>query len=217
MEVIVSVATSLDGYIDDSSTTRLKLSSPEDWGDVLDLRCGCDAILVGAGTLRADNPSLVVKSNEERQKRVVNGLSKDIVKVSVTSSGCVDKDMRFFTEGSGLKILFAKRGAETSLVQDLCEVIVLEDITAESIINELSSRGFKRLLVEGGSTILTMFFKENMVDKLRLAIAPFFVGDSASPRFVRDELFFANKDNRMNLINVRQLGDMAVMEYERER
>ncbi len=215
MEVIISVATSLDGYIDDSTTQRLKLSSPEDWDDVLKLRCECDAILVGAGTLRIDNPSLVVKSDEERLKRVKNGLDSDIIKVSLTASGCVSREMRFFTEGNGTKILFVTDGVDTSSVDDLCEVVSLKSITAENIVNELSNRGFKRLLVEGGSNILTMFFNENMVDKLRLAIAPFFVGDSKAPRFVQDAIFFANKDNRMKLINVRQLGDMAVMEYGR--
>ena len=217
MEVIVSVATSLDGYIDDNSTTRLKLSSPEDWADVLRLRCECDAILVGAGTLRKDNPSLVVKSDEHRNIRVANGLSKDIVKVSLTSSGCVEGKMKFFTEGDGDKILFARSGANTSLVDDLCEVVRLEEVTATSIVADLSSRGYKRLMVEGGSRVLTMFLSENMVDKLRLAVAPFFVGDSGAPRFVLDEAFFADKDNRMNLISVSQLGDMAIMEYERAR
>lgn len=217
MEVIVSVATSLDGYIDDSSQERLKLSSPEDWSDVLDLRAECDAIFVGAGTLRADNPSLVIKGDELKRKREIGGLSRDIVKVSVTASGRIDDSMKFFSEGDGDLILFTTKDSNIPLVSDRCEIIRLESVNARNIVAELSSRGFKRLLVEGGSRVLTMFFEENMVDKLRLAIAPFFVGESSAPRFVLDGKFFSDRDNRMNLIDVRQLGDMAVMEYEKAR
>ena len=58
--VLLSVAQSLDGYIDDPSPDRLVLSSPEDLDRVDEVRAGCDAIMVGAVTLRRDNPRLRV-------------------------------------------------------------------------------------------------------------------------------------------------------------
>ena len=58
--VLLSVAQSLDGYIDDPSPERLTLSSPEDLDRVDEVRAGCDAIMVGAVTLRRDNPRLRV-------------------------------------------------------------------------------------------------------------------------------------------------------------
>lgn len=60
MKVIVSTAVSSDGYLDDRSPDRLILSTPEDWAEVHRLRAACDAILVGAETIRRDNPSLLV-------------------------------------------------------------------------------------------------------------------------------------------------------------
>ena len=61
MEVIVSAAVSSDGYLDDCTPRRLVLSCAEDWAEVHRLRAWCDAILVGAETVRRDNPSLVIR------------------------------------------------------------------------------------------------------------------------------------------------------------
>ena len=59
---VLSWAMSLDGYLDDGSGQRLVLSNAADLDRVDAVRAGCDAILVGAGTVRADNPRLVVRA-----------------------------------------------------------------------------------------------------------------------------------------------------------
>ena len=73
MIVWASTAVSLDGYIDDNTSQRLVLSSAEDWDQVRALRAECDAILVGAETIRKDNPALVTRNAELRQKRLAQG------------------------------------------------------------------------------------------------------------------------------------------------
>ena len=70
---VLSCATSLDGYLDDRSGQRLMLSTSADLDRVDAVRASCDAILVGAGTVRADNPRLVVRSPERRARRVAEG------------------------------------------------------------------------------------------------------------------------------------------------
>lgn len=213
MKVTVSVAVSLDGYLNDASGKRLKLSSPEDWADVLTLRAECDAILVGAGTIRADNPSLVIKDEKLRKERVRKGMNTDIVKVCMTESGKIDPAAKFFTEGSGEKIVFLSNADAAERFEGLATVIVSDRITPRFIVQALAQRGLEHLLVEGGSNVLTRFFAAGAVDRLRLAIAPFFVGDSRAPRFLEDAEFVNDKDNRMTLDGVRKLGDMAVMDY----
>ena len=59
--VLLSCATSIDGYIDDASEQRLLLSNDEDLDRVDAVRASCDAILVGAGTVRRDDPRLLVR------------------------------------------------------------------------------------------------------------------------------------------------------------
>ena len=66
--VLLSAAMSADGYLDDASATRLVLSGEADLDRVDELRAGSDAILVGAQTIRADNPRLLVRSRAWRER-----------------------------------------------------------------------------------------------------------------------------------------------------
>ena len=65
--VLLSVATSINGYIDDATGARLMLSNEADLDRVDEVRSGCDAILVGAGTIRRDDPALLVRSARRRR------------------------------------------------------------------------------------------------------------------------------------------------------
>ena len=72
MNVYASVALSGDGYMDDRSPRRLILSTPADWRDVMRLRAWADAILVGAETVRRDDPSLTVRDEAFRRQKYSN-------------------------------------------------------------------------------------------------------------------------------------------------
>jgi 5-amino-6-(5-phosphoribosylamino)uracil reductase len=88
---------SIDGYIDDASDRRLVLSNEADLDRVDEVRASCDAILVGAGTIRRDNPSLLVRSVARRQGRCARGLPPSPVRVTLTGRGDLDPAARFFT------------------------------------------------------------------------------------------------------------------------
>ena len=101
MKVIVSTAVSADGYLDDRSPDRLILSTPEDWAEVHRLRAACDAILVGAETIRRDNPSLLVGDEVLHRERIDRGLPSNPVKVTLTASCRLSPEANFFTRGGG--------------------------------------------------------------------------------------------------------------------
>lgn len=216
MEIILSAAVSLDGYLDDCSHERLKLSSAEDWAAVQRLREDCDAILVGAGTVRKDNPSLVIRDPEARARRVAAGMDADIIKVTVTASGDLDPRAAFFTDGGGRKIVFAPHtadGARLRALEPFAEIVQADGIPPGFIRDTLAAKGCRRLMVEGGTGMHTMFLRAGVCDRLRLAVAPFFVGDPGAPGLVESGRFPWDKDNRMTLESVERLGDMAVLHY----
>ena len=95
--VLLSVAMSIDGYIDDATGTRLVLSNEADLDRVDEVRSGCDAILVGAGTIRRDDPALLVRSARRRAGRRARGWPASPVKVTLTATGELDPAARFFT------------------------------------------------------------------------------------------------------------------------
>src|SRR6478609_7416111 len=88
--VLLSCSMSIDGYLGGPSTDRLVLSNAADLDRVDAVRAGCDAILVGANTVRLDNPRLAVRSQERRARRQLNGEPASPIKVTVTGGGQLD-------------------------------------------------------------------------------------------------------------------------------
>ncbi len=207
MRIILSAAISVDGYLDSVGKERLVLSSPEDWRAIHALRAECDAILVGAETLRKDNPSLVIRDVKLRRKRVAEGRSADIMKVTVSGSGKLDPKFRFFTEGEGEKVVFT-HGTVCNQLSELSTIISRPELTATIITSQLRKMGVNTLMVEGGSSVLSMFLRERSWDEFRLAIAPIFVGDERAPRLVLDGDY-----PPMTLVKTENLGQTAVMHF----
>ncbi|MFD6950624.1 deaminase [Nocardiopsis sp. TSRI0078] len=220
---ILSCAMSVDGRIDDTGPQRLRLSNEADFAEIDELRAGCDAILVGAGTLRADDPRLLVRSPLLRERRRGEGRTGNLLKALVTRSGEFSPGARFFSTGDagavvytgGAGVATARRALEKRPAADPpAEVVDAGDPpTAEAILADLADRGVSRLLVEGGGHIHTLFLTSGLADELRLAVAPFFVGEEGAPRFVVPGPFVHTPDAPMRLVEARALGDVAVLRY----
>lgn len=214
--VLLSCAMSVDGYIDDDRPRRLLLSNEEDFDRVDALRADSDAILVGATTLRRDNPRLVVRSATRRAMRTARGLSPHPVKVTVTASGDLDRDLSFWHHGGSRLVYCPDRvvGILTDRLNGLAEVVGLGTaVDVHALLRDLGARGVRRLMIEGGERIHTQFLAAGMVDEIQLAVAPFFVGDPTSPRLVGPGSFIYDSGNRMNLSDVRAIGDIALLRY----
>jgi 5-amino-6-(5-phosphoribosylamino)uracil reductase len=87
---LLSCGMSIDGYLDSASVKRLPLSNDADFDRVDAVRATSDAILVGAATVRNDNPRLLVRSAERRAQRLARGLRPSPIKVTVTARGELD-------------------------------------------------------------------------------------------------------------------------------
>lgn len=98
--VLLSVAVSVDGFIDDTADDRLLLSNEADFDRVDELRAWSDAILVGAETVRRDNPRLLVKDEARRRARIAAGKPEYPRKVTVTATGDLDPAVRFWHHGT---------------------------------------------------------------------------------------------------------------------
>ena len=172
MRVILSAAVTADGYLDDNGPGRLVISTPGDWAAVLRLRAGCDAILVGAETVRRDNPSLSLRDDAKRARRAARGLRPDLSKAVVTRSGRLDPSLRFFTEGDADRYVFSPY--DIPELEAVATVISSEGapVTAVRIVTELEKRGIRRLLVEGGAQTLGLFLGEGLADEVRYAVNP---------------------------------------------
>ncbi|MFD9980057.1 dihydrofolate reductase family protein [Streptomyces massasporeus] len=212
--VLLSAAVSLDGYLDDTGPDRLLLSSPADFDRVDDVRAGVDAILIGAGTIRADNPRLLVNSEKRRAARTAAGQSEYPLKVTVSGSGDLDPDARFWHTG-GEKVLYTTdQGAERARALGLtAEIVPLgADLDWRRLLTHLHDvRGVGRLMVEGGGLIHTQLLTQGLADELQLVLAPLFVGDPRAPRLFGPGGY---QGGRLRLLESRQIEDVVLMRYE---
>ena len=215
--VIASCAVSMDGYLDDSSDRRLVLSNAADLDRVDDVRAGSDAILVGAETIRRDDPSLLVRSDVRRQARIASGRSASPAKVTLTDSGDLDPASRFFVPGDVEKIVYAGSTSVQLGLERLGALATVVDagrpLDLRVVLADLSTRGIQRLLIEGGGRTHTEFLTAGLVDELQLVVAPFFVGDDSAPRFVGPGRFVHDQAHPMRLVEVRQIDDLVLLRY----
>lgn len=215
--VLLSCAATMDGYIDDATDGRLLLSNDADFDRVDAVRATCDAILVGANTIRVDNPRLLVRSTARRAERIACGRPESPIKVTLTGRGDLDPTAGFFTAGTAQKIVYCPTSALDKTAERLGSVATVVDagepLDLSRVLADLAARGVRRLMVEGGSSLHTQFLTAGLADELHLVIAPFFVGDSAAPRFVRDGAFPHDRNHRAALAEVRQIGDVVLLRY----
>nr|WP_308301929.1 dihydrofolate reductase family protein [Frankia sp. AgKG'84/4] len=198
--VIASCAMSLDGRIDNADGPRLILSGPADLDRVDEVRASCDAILVGAGTVRRDDPRLAVRDAGRRAARVAVGLPPSPIRVVLSASGRLAPTARVFA-GPGEVVVY-RVTPDGGPDLDLAEVLA-----------DLADRGVRRLLVEGGTAVHTAFLTAGLVDELHLVVAPFFVGDPAAPAFVGPGHFPHGAGAPLHLAEVRQLDDVVLLRY----
>ncbi|MDY7088099.1 MAG: dihydrofolate reductase family protein [Actinomycetota bacterium] len=214
---LLSCGMSIDGYLDDATRDRLLLSNEADFDRVDAVRAGCDAILVGAATIRQDNPRLLVRSAERRAARVARGEAPHPLKVTVTGRCDIDPAAKFFTVGDVGKLVYCASGSCPSARQKLGEVATVIDggdpVDLHRVTADLAGRGVRRLMVEGGGTMHTQFLTAGLADELQLVVAPIFVGDSRAPRFVSDGEFPWGPSRRAGLAEVRQIGDVVLLRY----
>ena len=215
--VLLSCSMSIDGYLDAATEKRLLLSNDDDFDRVDAVRAQCDAILVGARTVRRDNPRLLVRSQARRDERVARGMRPSPIKVTVTSRAQLNPGADFFTTGDTEKIVYCSSGAVELARDRLGEVATVVDggqpVDLRKLTQDLHSRGVGRLMVEGGGTMHTQFLTNDLADELHLVVAPFFVGDSRARRFVSDGMFPWNPARRAKLAEVRQIGDVVLLRY----
>ncbi len=213
---LLSCSVSMDGYIG-SAASRLLLSNDADFDRVDAIRASCDAILVGATTVRTDNPRLLVRSQARRDERTARGLAPSPMKVTVTRQAELDAGADFFTAGDAEKLVYCARSGVGDARARLGPVATVVDgghtVEMRRLGNDLAARGVERLMVEGGGNVHTQFLTDDLVDELQLVIAPVFVGDSQAPRFVRDGCFPWNPARRATLADVRQIGDVVLLRY----
>ena len=151
------------------------------------LRELADVIVVGAGTVRIENYSGAHLGVAQRQRRQARRQSEVPQLAIVTKSGRLDRDMAVFTRTEVPPLVLTCTAAADEarrLLTDRCEVIDCSGgdpgaVDEAVMLATLGARGMRRILTEGGPTLLDSFIQRDMLDELCLTIAPYIVGGLA--------------------------------------
>jgi 5-amino-6-(5-phosphoribosylamino)uracil reductase len=215
--VLLSCAVSIDGCLDAPGPQRLILSGDADLDRVDEERAAADAIMVGAATIRRDNPRLLIRSAARRAARIARDLPEHPARVTLTGSGDLDPGARFFAPAGAGAVVYCAAPEAPKLqfrLNELAQVIAVPPpVGLGAILADLSRRGVHRLLVEGGARLGREFLAAGLVDELALAIAPFFVGAAAAPRFAGPAAYPHGPGRPMHLAEVRQLDEVVLLRY----
>jgi 2,5-diamino-6-(ribosylamino)-4(3H)-pyrimidinone 5'-phosphate reductase len=184
--VTVNIAMSADGKLSTKERRQVKISGASDFIRVDQMKAGSDAIMVGIGTVIADDPSLTVKSEELKQVRVSRGLDENPVRVVVDSRGRIPVNAAVLCRGPGKRVIGCTEGIDPGTLRALkshATVIITgkHEVDLIGLLNGLYEMGIRTLMVEGGGTLLWSMFELGLVDELFQYIGNMVIGGRDSP------------------------------------
>ena len=215
--VILSAAMTLDGKIA-TETGSSNISGPEDLKRVHELRRECDAIMVGIGTVLADDPRLTVHkvdaSPEDNPVRVVvDSRCRTPIAARITNKDAKTiiagaNEYKFDFIVSDRYQTFTKRGVDFFWSGD-------KQVDLKALMNYLHEEGIEKLMLEGGATLNFSMIKAGLIDEIRLCVAPMVVGGAnAKTLFDGDGYPLMDLAKRLELVDMYELDKDLILTYK---
>jgi 2,5-diamino-6-(ribosylamino)-4(3H)-pyrimidinone 5'-phosphate reductase len=210
--VIINCAMSADGKIASPTGRQMRISCDEDLQRMYRLRHECDAVLVGVGTIIADDPKLSVKDTYVTHP-------KQPVRVVLDTKGRTPPHALVLNDAAKTMIITAKgmgRSYEGSHIE-VVECATDSDgyIDVHCVLDFLYSRGIRSLLVEGGGTVIWNFLTNKVVDDLYIYIGSCIIGGTQTPTLAEGK-GIGNDDPSipLTIVEVKRLGPGVLIHYQ---
>lgn len=207
--VIINFACSMDGRIASKGGEAFKFSNLEDLTRVHGMRSGSDIILVGKNTINLDDPKLIV--NEKYFK------SDHIPDVAILDSNLtVNTSARVFSYPRNV-VIFCGNGAKSDVLTGSFKSKVIIKKCRESspssnfVVEELGKMGYRRVMIEGGKSVITSFVSEGNWDEISIFYSPLLMGEDGVPMFGQIE-----QPLRLHPVEVSKLGDGLLIKIKKE-
>jgi 2,5-diamino-6-(ribosylamino)-4(3H)-pyrimidinone 5'-phosphate reductase len=215
--VILNAAMTLDGKIA-TATGSSNISGKEDLERVHEIRKECDGIMVGIGTVLADDPRLTVHKIDARPE-------DNPIRVVVDSKGKTPIDARITNSDAKTIIAIAREYKEDFVSSEKYEVFKKrgvkfffsgdERVDLLSLMGYLHEEGIDKLMLEGGATLNFSMIKARLIDEINICIAPMVVGGANAKTFFDGEGFDTMDEAiRLELFDSYPLGKDLILKYK---
>ena len=217
--VYMNMAMSVDGKITSTRREYADFTSDQDRRTMDRLRAEADAILIGAGTLRSDDPPLHVRDPAMQRLRRELGKPQDLPRIVVTAGGDLHRSLSFFRKTAGRPLVatvddLAPERLER--LQAVADVIQLGSgqVDLTRLMETLSARGVGRLLVEGGGEMNWELMRLGLVDEIYVTLAPTLLGGRDAPTLLEGGGWTMADRRRLKLLELHQEGDEIYCRYQ---
>ncbi|MGF1461313.1 MAG: RibD family protein [Leptolyngbyaceae cyanobacterium] len=224
-QITVVLAMSADGKIADYRRTAARFSSTNDLQHLEAQVARADAVLFGAGTLRAYGTCLSVRQPELLAQRSVSQQPPQPVQIVCSQTGNLATNLRFFrqsvprwlltspTGAAHWQGLEAKRGDRSLFHRILPELTATPDW--QQLLGRLKQLGLHRIALLGGGTLVASLAEQGVIDELYLTICPLLVGGSQSPTPFDGQGLSVTAAVPLRLVDVVTQGDEVFLHYRR--
>ena len=197
--VVVNVAMSADGRLSTRERGQVKISGAQDFNRWSGSRPSSDAVMVGIGTVLADDPSLTVKGEECRKHRKNRGVDEHPARIVVDSRARIPLHGIHPAQGHRLRIVAVSEMADPEKVAALKEsatVIVpgKNEVDLSALMDELGTMGIQRVMVEGGGQLIAGLIRAGLVDEIYTFIGNLIIGGSDAPTLADGEGFIKEEE-----------------------
>ena len=212
--VFINSAMSADGKISTFERRQVKISGHNDLMRMDALRASSDAIMVGVGTILADDPSLRIKSDKLRKNRIERGLPENPLRVVMDSKARTPLESKVLGQGCILAVSQSASNERLTRLSTACEIVVsgLQEVNLGDLLDMLYNKGVRRLMVEGGATLNWSLIKNRLVDEINIFIGAMVIGGEDAPSLVGGEGFSLNFP-RLKLESLKKIDDGVLIKW----
>jgi 2,5-diamino-6-(ribosylamino)-4(3H)-pyrimidinone 5'-phosphate reductase len=217
--VVVNVAMSADGKLSTRERRQVKISGAEDFARVDRLKAGCDAVMVGIGTVLADDPSLTVKNPDLKSRRQQEGKGEHPARVVIDSRARISPNASVLNKGDGLRVVAVSGRADPARVDMLRKKVTVivagdEEVDLARVLDELGTMGIRRLMVEGGGTLIAGLVRARLVDEIYTYIGSIVIGGKDAPTLADGPGWISEAEfARLTLADTTRLDDGILLHW----